>query len=158
MDKKHDAEIFSAHNEVKSVIAEKFIGALKNKFYKYKTTISKNVYIDELSDVVHKYNNTNYNTIKTKPADVKPNKYIDPSKEIKDKDPKFENSDIVRISKYKNTFAKAILQVGLKKFLLHKILCRGHMLLVISNAKKLLECFTKKKEKKQIKKSLELKK
>ena len=42
-----------------------------------------------------------------KPGDVKPNTYIDSSKEINDKNPKFKISDNVRISKYKNVFAKS---------------------------------------------------
>ena len=41
-----------------------------------------------------------------KPVDVKPSTYIHSSKEINDKDPKFKIGDIVRISKYKNIFAK----------------------------------------------------
>ena len=57
---------------------------------------------------------------------------------MNDKDPKFEVGDHVRISTYKNVFAKKFL--WLKKF---KILCHGHMLLVILKVKKLLECFTK---------------
>ena len=61
----------SAHNEGKSAIAERFIRTLKNKIYKYMTSISKNVYIDKLDDIVNKYNNTYHTTIKMKPADVK---------------------------------------------------------------------------------------
>ena len=41
-----------------------------------------------------------------KPADVESNKDIDSSKEINNKDPKFKIGNIVRISKYKNIFAK----------------------------------------------------
>ena len=41
-----------------------------------------------------------------KPVDVKDNKYIDFKKEVNDKDPKFKVGDHVRISKYKNIFAK----------------------------------------------------
>ena len=48
----------------------------------------------------------NNSTIKMKPVDVKSNTYIDSSKEINDKNPKFKNGDNVRISKYKNVFAK----------------------------------------------------
>ena len=56
---------------------------------------------------------------------------------------------------------KAMFQIDLKKFLLLqnlKVLFRGHMLLLILMEKKLLECFTKKNCRKQIKKSLEFKK
>ena len=69
------------------------------------TTISKNVYIDELDDIVDKYNNTYHKTIKMKPIDVEDNTYID-FEEVNDKDPKFKVGDYVRISKYKNIFAK----------------------------------------------------
>ena len=70
------------------------------------TSISKNVYIDKLDDIDNKYNNTYHSTIRMKPVDVKPNPYINSSKEIKDKDPKSKIGNIVRISKYKNIFAK----------------------------------------------------
>ena len=70
------------------------------------TAISKNVYIDKLDDIVNEYNNTYHRTIKMKPVDVKDNTYIDFKKEVNDKDPKFKVGDHVRISKYKNIFAK----------------------------------------------------
>ena len=41
-----------------------------------------------------------------KPIDVKDNTYIKSNKEINYKDPKFKVGDYVRISKYKNIFAK----------------------------------------------------
>ena len=63
-------------------------------------SISQNVYIDKLNDIVHKYNNKKHRTIKMKPIDVKD------SKEVNDNDPKFKVGDHVRISKYKNIFAK----------------------------------------------------
>ena len=69
-------------------------------------SISKNVYIDKLHDIVNKYNNTYHRTINIKPVDVKSSTYIDSSKEINDEDTKFKIGDIVRISKYKNIFAK----------------------------------------------------
>ena len=50
--KDNDIEMYSTNNEVKSVISEKFIRTLKNKIYKYMTSISKNVYIDKLDDIV----------------------------------------------------------------------------------------------------------
>ena len=70
------------------------------------TTIPKNVYIDKLDDNVKEYNNTYHRTIKMKPVDIKDNTYIDFKKEVNDKDPKFKVGDHVRISKYKNIFAK----------------------------------------------------
>ena len=70
------------------------------------TAISKNVYFDVLDDIVNKYNNTVHRTIKMKPIDVKDNTYVDSKKEVNDKDPKFKVGDHVRISKYKNIFAK----------------------------------------------------
>ena len=70
------------------------------------TLISKNVYIDQLDDIVNKYNKTYHSTIKTKPVDIKPSTYIESSKEINNKDPKFKIGGTVRISQYKNIFAK----------------------------------------------------
>ena len=70
------------------------------------TLISKNVYIDQLDDIVNECNNKYHTTIKMKPVDVKNNTYIDFKKEVNDKDPKFKIGDHVRISKYKNVFAK----------------------------------------------------
>ena len=60
----------------KTVIAERFIGNLKNKICKYMISISRNVYIDKLDDIVHKFNNTYHRTIKMKPVNVKPSIYI----------------------------------------------------------------------------------
>ena len=82
--------MYSTHNEGKSVVAERFIRILKIKIYKYMTSVPKNVYIHKLDDIVNKCNNTYQSTIKMKPVDVKSNTYIDSSKEINDKIPKFE--------------------------------------------------------------------
>ena len=98
--------MYSTQNEGKSVVAERFIRTLKSKIYKYMTSISKNVYIDKLDDIVDEYNNTYHTTIKMKPINVKNNTYINTSKKIINKDPKFKVGDRVRISKYKNIFAK----------------------------------------------------
>ena len=159
--KDNDIEMYSTNNEGKSVIAERFIRTLKNKIYKYMTSISKNVYIDKLDDIVDEYNNTYHKTIKMKPVDIKDNAYIDFEKEVNDKDPKFKVGDYVRISKYKDIFAKNIFdtcQIGLKKFLLFvksKIQFHGHMLLMILIVKKSLEHFMKKNYRRIIKKNLE---
>ena len=119
------------------------------------TSISKNVYIDKLDDIVNKYNNTYHTTIKMKPVDEKTSAYIDSSKNINDKGPKFKISEIVKILKCKNIFAKGYVPnrrsfEEVKKFLLLqklKILCRGHLLLVILKAKKFTKStkFTKAK-------------
>ena len=69
-------EIYSTYNEGKFVVAERFIGTLKNKIYKCMTWTSKNVYVDKL-DIVNKYNNTRYKTIKIKLVDVKSSMYTD---------------------------------------------------------------------------------
>ena len=102
----NDIVMYSTHTEGKSVVAERFIRTLKSKIYKYMTSISKNMYIDKLNDILDEYNNTYHTTIKMKPIDVKDNTYINTSKEINNKDPKFKVADHVRISKYKNIFGK----------------------------------------------------
>ena len=104
--KDNNIEIYSTHNEGKSVVAEIFIRTLKTKIYKCMTAISQNVYIDKLDNIVNEYNNTYHRTIKMKPVDVKDNTCIDFKKEVNDKDPKFKVGDHVRISKHKNIFAK----------------------------------------------------
>ena len=155
----NNIEMYSTNNEGKSVIAERFIRTLKNKIYKYMTSISKNVYIDKLHDIVRKYNNTYHTSIKMKPIDVKDNKYISFQKEVNDKNPKFKVGDHGRISKYKYIFLlKGICQIGQKKCLLLrklKILYHGHMLLMILMVKKLLVHFMKMNCKAQVKKNSE---
>ena len=59
--KDNNIEMYSIHNEGKSVVAERFIRTLKTKINKYLTSISKNVYIDKLDDIANGCNNT-YNT------------------------------------------------------------------------------------------------
>ena len=101
----NDINMYSTYNEGKSVVAERFIRTLKNKLYKHMTATGKNVYYHVLDNVVNKYNNTKHSTIKMKPIDVKNNKrvYID---EHNEKDSRFKVGDRVRISKFKNIFAK----------------------------------------------------
>ena len=86
---KNRIEIYSTHSKGKTVISERFIRTLKNKIYKYMTSISKSVYIDKFDDIVNKHNHTYHSTIKMKPVDVRSNTYIDSSKEINDKNAKF---------------------------------------------------------------------
>ena len=37
--------MYSTHNEIKSVAAERFISTIKNKIFKHMEAISKNVYL-----------------------------------------------------------------------------------------------------------------
>ena len=99
-------EMYSTHNEERSVVAERFIRTLKNKIDKYKTSISSNVYIDKLDNMVNKYKNTYHSTIKMKPVGLKSGTYIDFDKKNNKEDPNFKVHNHVRISKYKNIFAK----------------------------------------------------
>ena len=102
----NDIAMYSTHNERKSVVADRFIRTIKNKIYKYMTSISKNVYIDKLDDIVNKCNNKYHRTIKIKPIDVKDNTSINIGNEVNDNDPKFKVGDHIRISKYKTIFTK----------------------------------------------------
>ena len=102
----NDIAMYSTHNEGKSVVADRFIRTIKNKIYKYMTSISKNVYIDKLNDIVNKCNNKYHRTIKKKPIDVKDNTSINIGNEVNDNDPKFKVGDNIRISKYKKIFTK----------------------------------------------------
>ena len=121
----NDIAMYSTHNEGKSVVAERFIKTLKSKTYKYMTSISKNVYIDKLDDIVDEYNNTYHTTIKMKPADVKDNTYINADKEINNKDPKFKVGDHVRISKYKSISAKGYMPNWSEEvFVIKKVMIR----------------------------------
>ena len=98
--------MYSTFNEGKSVVVERFIRRLKNKLHKHMTATGKNVYYDVLDDIVNEYNNTKHNTIKMKPKDVGNNNkrvYID---EHNEKRSRFKVGDRVRISKFKNIFAK----------------------------------------------------
>ena len=96
----NDIKMHSTHNEGGSIGTERFIRILKNKINKYMTSVSK----------INKYNNTYQSTIKIKPFDIKSDTYIDFNKENNKGDPKFEDGDRVRISKYKNIFAKRYAQ------------------------------------------------
>ena len=128
--KDNGIEMCSIHNEIKSVVAKRFIRTLKNKLYKYMTEISKNVYIDKLHDIVNEYNNTYHRTIKMKPVDVKDNTYIIFKKEVNDKNPKFKVGDHVRISKYKNIFVKRYMPNWSEEVFIsskYKIQFHGHM-------------------------------
>ena len=74
------------------------------------TVISKNVHFNVLDDVVNKYNYTVHRTIKMKTIDVTSDSYAEYNEDSNEKNPKFKVGDRVRISKYKNIFAKGYTQ------------------------------------------------
>ena len=75
------------------------------------------MYIDKLTDVVHKCNITNYSTIKMKPVNVMWSRYFDFDKENNKEDPKFKVGSHVRILKYKKFLESVTFQSDLKKSL-----------------------------------------
>ena len=101
----NNIETYSTYNEGKSVVAERFIRPIKTKIHIYMTAISKNVYCNVLDDIVNKYNNTVHKT-KKKPIDVMDDSYAEYNEDSNNKNPRFKVGDHVRISKYKNIFAK----------------------------------------------------
>ena len=106
--------MYSTYNEGKSVVAERFIRTFLKKI-KHMTAIQQNIYSDVLDDIVDKYNNTvykkSYGWLYAKYNEI-----------AKKKDPKFKVSDIVRISKYKNIFAKGYtLNWSEEVFIINKI-------------------------------------
>ena len=98
--------MYSTYNEGKSVFTERFIRTLKNKIFKHMIAISKNVYFDVLDDTMSKYNNTVHRTIKMKKININSDSYAEYNEDFNKEDPKFELDNHVRISKYKNIFAK----------------------------------------------------
>ena len=125
------------------------------------TSISKNVYINKLDQIVNKYNNTYHSTIKMKHADVKSSAYINTSKEIYDKDPKFKIGYIVRIPKYKNIFAKAYVPNWSEEvFVIKKVKNTVSWTNVITDLKgdEIVRTFYEKELQKTNQKELELKK
>ena len=82
----NDIEMYSTYNEGKSLAAEIFIRTLKNEIYRHLISILRNVYIDELPDIVNKYNNIYDNTIKIKSFDVKSSSCIDSNIKDNNKD------------------------------------------------------------------------
>ena len=93
--------------------AERFMKTIKNKIYEYMTSVSKNVFIDKLDDLVNKYNNTYHRTTKMKPVDVKPSACIGSNKEINDE----EYLELFEYQNIKAFLQKAMFQIALKKFL-----------------------------------------
>ena len=102
----NDIIMYSTINGDNSVVAERFIRTLKNQLYKHMTATGKNVYYDVLDDIVNEYNNTKHITITMKPKDVRNNNKIVYINKHNEKRSRFKVGDRVRISKFKNIFAK----------------------------------------------------
>ena len=106
----NNIEMYSTYIEGKPVVAERFIRTLKNKIFKYMTTISKNDYLDVLDDFRRTVLNKVHRTIKMKPIDVTSDSYAKYNEDSNEKEPNFKVGDHVRISKYKKIFAKGYTQ------------------------------------------------
>ena len=98
-------EMYWTYNEGTSVIRP-----LKNKIFKHMTAAWEDVYFDVLDDIVNKYNDTVHRTIEMKPIDVTSDSYAVYNEDSNVTNPKFKVGDHVRISKYKNVFAKRYTQ------------------------------------------------
>ena len=121
------------------------------------TAVSKNVYFDVLDDIVNKCNNTVHRIIKMKSIDVASNSYAACSEDSNEKEPTFRVGDHVRVSKYKNIFAKGYTQnCSEEVFVVSKIKDTVPSTYVISdlNGEPLLELFMKENCKKLVKKNL----
>ena len=150
--------MYSTHNEGKSVVSERFIRTLKNKSDEHMTSVSKNVYVDKLHDIVNEYSNTYHITIKMKLVDVKGNTYIHFIKECNDKDPKLQVGDHVRISKYKNFFANGYTpNLSEEVFVIKRVENTVPWTYITNylNGEEIIETFMKKTCKRQTKKILE---
>ena len=123
--KDNDIKTYSAYNEGKSVVTERFIRTPKSKIYRHITVVSKNVYSDML---------VTYNTTKMKPIDIKSSSYGEYNVDSNDKDTKFKVCNYVRISNTTTFLLKDMRVIGQKKFLWSaklKILYHGLMLSMI---------------------------
>ena len=114
---KNAIEMYSIHNEGKSVIPERFIRNLKNRIYKYIISISKNLSIDKLDDIMNKCNNTYHRTIEMELVDVKPSMHFDFNKENKKECLNLKLLIMIEHQNIKIFLQKAMFQIGMKKFL-----------------------------------------
>ena len=120
------------------------------------TAVSKNVYFDVLDDIINKYNNKVYRTIKMKPTDVTSDSYAEYNEDSNKKNPKFKVGDHVKISKYKNIFAKGYAPNWWEEvFIISKIKNTVPWTYVVSelSGEEITEVFTKKNCKKLVKKN-----
>ena len=95
------------------------------------TSVSKKFYFDVLDNIVNKHNNTYHRVIKIKPTDVKPDSYAEYNVDSNEKYPKIQADDHVRISKFKNIFAKRYTPNQKKFLLLAKLKIQFHRLMLL---------------------------
>ena len=145
-----EIEMYSTHDEGKSVVAERFIKISKNEIHKYITSISKNMYIDKLNDIVNKYNNIYHTTIKKNPSVLNQAYILTLNKENNKEGSKLKIGVSLEYQNIETSLQKTLFQIGLKKFLWLK----KSMLFVMLKVKKTLLHFTNNNCKKQIKNSL----
>ena len=159
--KNNGINMYSTYNEAKSVITERVIRTLKNKLYKNMTAVSRNVYYDVLDNVVKKYNNTVHSTTGMKPKNVKYYNVTEYIEESNKKDPTFKIGDRVRMSRYKNVFAKGYAPNWSEEvFVVSKVKNTVPWTYELndSNGEKILGSFMKKSCKRPIRKNLGSKK
>ena len=108
----NNIEMCSTYNEGKSVVAERFIRTLKNKIFKHMTAISKNIYFDVLDDIVDKYNNTVYKTIKVKPIDIMGDSYAEYNEKFLKKILSLKLVTMLEFQNIKTFVLKDTLQIG----------------------------------------------
>ena len=90
--------MYSAYNEGKCVLAERFIRMLKNEIFKHMPAVSKNVYFDVLDNIVNKYNKAVQKSIKMRPLEVTSDSYAEYNEHSNEKDPKCKVGDHAKIS------------------------------------------------------------
>ena len=125
------------------------------------TSVSKNVYINKLDDIVNEYNHRYHRTIKVKLIGVKDNTYIKSNKEVNDKDLKFQVGDHVRISRYKKSFAKGYTPYWSEEiFVIKEVKNRVPWIYVINdlNSEEVIRTFYEKKLQKTNKKEFRIEK
>ena len=108
--KMKDIEMYSTYKEGKFVVPERFIRTLKNKIFKHMKAISKSADFNVLDDIINKYNQKVYRAIEIKPRKVTSNSYAEYNEDSNEKVSKLKVGDQIRISKYKNIFAKGYTQ------------------------------------------------
>ena len=119
----NDIEMYSTHNERKSVVAEKLIRTLDIKICKCMISISKKMYVDKLDDIVNKDNNIYHRTIKIKPVDVNQVHKFSLVKKLMKKILTLKLMILLEYQNIKTFLQKIVLQIGLKMLVSKLVFC-----------------------------------